>query len=559
MVVDQQVILEFLETSYHFRKFDAGTIQSIARNLTAKNLSPGQILYRQGMKSGALYLILSGHIKLSVTHGKNRVEVSTISAGGVVGLEASTKNQVRLTNAAAIQGATLLCLEKGVFIDLCRTTPTLSPSFTILLDSLQLSIKKDLRWIKPGETVMYLARRHPVYLLLRLVPPLLLIIPLILLLRYTLSLQVQNFFPWLIFGVCVVTIIAWMTWYFLDWLNDTAIITNQRVVFQESILLLYDSRVESPLNQILSISIETSQLGRLCSYGDIIVRTYTSRVTLPSVAHPWQVADFLEWSRTSFQSRQSQLPLNEMEEELKKRLGLKTVYDHADDPAELEVVEKYYGTFSERINHLFHLRYEKGGSIVYRKHWFILLKQIILPSVLLLLINLIFLGQIFGLATFLSFQAILALTIPGNIILAAWWLYEYLDWTNDLYIVSRDQIIDVNKKPLGREERKEAPIKNILSIDFERLGFIGLLFNFGTVYIRVGDSDLTFDYVSNPSEVQRELFYRLAEQINWSKWDNLQDDQQSMADWIETYHRIVEGKDYQSERESDKSGRSRIG
>jgi hypothetical protein len=77
-------------------------------------------------------------------------------------------------------------------------------------------------------------------------------------------------------------------------------------------------------------------------------------------------------------------------------------------------------------------------------------------------------------------------------------------------MVTDEQILDVYRKPLAREERRVAPLRSIQSIEFERLGIIGLLLNFGTVYIRVGDTQLTFDQVFNPSEVQRELFNRIA-------------------------------------------------
>ena len=56
-----------------------------------------------------------------------------------------------------------------------------------------------------------------------------------------------------------------------------------------------------------------------------------------------------------------------------------------------------------------------------------------------------------------------------------------MDWHNDIYLITPDQVVDVNKKPLGHEERQAAPLKNILGIEYKRLGIIGLLLNFGTV------------------------------------------------------------------------------
>ena len=69
-----------------------------------------------------------------------------------------------------------------------------------------------------------------------------------------------------------------------------------------------------------------------------------------------------------------------------------------------------------------------------------------------------------------------------------WWLYNYLDWHNDIYLITNEQVVDVNRKPLGKEERRAALIRNILSVEYKRMGVIGLLLNFGTVFIRVGEA-----------------------------------------------------------------------
>jgi hypothetical protein len=146
--------------------------------------------------------------------------------------------------------------------------------------------------------------------------------------------------------------------------------------------------------------------------------------------------------------------------------------------------------------------------------------------------------SIFNLFTILSFAAMTGLTVMVGMIVGLWWLYQYLDWHNDVYLITQEQIVDVNKKPLGKEERRAAPIKNILSIEYHRLGIIGLILNFGTIYIRVGDQELTFDDVFNPSEVQRELFNRMAARQYAEKQAAQQQERQRMTEWIAAYHRV---------------------
>jgi hypothetical protein len=195
---------------------------------------------------------------------------------------------------------------------------------------------------------------------------------------------------------------------------------------------------------------------------------------------------------------------------------------------------------------MFRLRYEKGNVIVYRTHWFILLKKTWLPGLILLGLGAALILRILNYYTFPSLSASIGLSVVLGLTIGLWWLYNYVDWRNDHYVITSDQLVDVNKKPLGREERRAAPLKNVLSIEFERLGLIGLLLNFGTVYIRVGEATLTFDFVYNPAEVQRELFNRLAARDYKEKQEERLSADKNIADWIEAYHRVVE-KDKQNQ------------
>jgi hypothetical protein len=196
----------------------------------------------------------------------------------------------------------------------------------------------------------------------------------------------------------------------------------------------------------------------------------------------------------------------------------------------------------EFLSTMFHLRYEVNGTIIYRTHWFILLAKIFFPSLLLVSLVALFILNATNRFPVISAATTCSLGLLFGLITFGWWLYQYMDWHNDLYIISQDQVIDVNKKPLGHEERQAAPLNNILSIEYKRLGIIGLLLNFGTVFIRVGDRSLTFDNVFNPSEVQRVLFHSLARKKFAEKQASLADERKRLADWFATYDELRQDK-----------------
>jgi hypothetical protein len=125
------------------------------------------------------------------------------------------------------------------------------------------------------------------------------------------------------------------------------------------------------------------------------------------------------------------------------------------------------------------------------------------------------------------------------IIDAGWWLYVYEDWRNDIYRVTAEQIIDIEKKPFSTEQKKAAPLESILSIEYERLGFLGVLLNFGTVKINVGGTKFDFSYVYNPSRVQQEIFRRIEERKVKKKLVESESERERLSDWIVAYHRSL--------------------
>ena len=78
-----------------------------------------------------------------------------------------------------------------------------------------------------------------------------------------------------------------------------------------------------------------------------------------------------------------------------------------------------------------------------------------------------------------------------------------------------------------------------MSIEYERKGFWGFLFNFGTVYITVGNTRLTFDFVYNPSEVQQDIFYRMGERLEQLRQYEIDSERERISEWIASYHRRV--------------------
>jgi hypothetical protein len=187
------------------------------------------------------------------------------------------------------------------------------------------------------------------------------------------------------------------------------------------------------------------------------------------------------------------------------------------------------------------LRFEKDGAITYRKHWFVLIHYMWLPVLLMLIAIVAAVLRLGGMLTFIPITTAMVLILLFMFAIFLWMLYVYVDWRNDIFMVTLDQIIDLDRKPLGKIRRRSAPLENVLSIEYERLGLWGYLFNFGTVYIVVGTMRLSFDFVYNPSEVQEAIFYRMGERLEKVRQFEIDAERERVSEWIASYHRKTSG------------------
>jgi hypothetical protein len=117
-----------------------------------------------------------------------------------------------------------------------------------------------------------------------------------------------------------------------------------------------------------------------------------------------------------------------------------------------------------------------------------------------------------------------------------WAIWQYVDWKNDIFMVTPDEIIDIDKKPLGTEERRAAQLDNILSTEYKRIGLVGNIFNFGTVYIAVGGSKLEFQDVMDPAGVQADINRRRMARLAKKSEETANVERERMATWIAAYH-----------------------
>jgi CRP-like cAMP-binding protein len=554
----------FLRKVHLFHDLKDEQLLQVGEKFSEVSFDAGQMILEQGVLADSFYLLYSGKVRVYRRRDGREEELATLVSGDYFGeMEIFGKRGPRSASISTLEASTVLRISSKDFSEILKTYPEIKPNIEIAIASRKLARKLRFKWLRKDEVVYFLARKHSFFLIqMLIVPALSLLFPLILfvwgfLANSTVAMSVSV--------IALVAILGWIVWNIIDWGNDYYIVTNQRVVWLEKVVGLYDSRNEAPLTQILSVGVETDLVGRSLNYGNVLVRTFVGAIPFRHVLHPHQAAHMVEeyWHRT--QQLSEQADKEAFKDALRQRLGLLKPTDGKEAAPKEEqktVLPRLYrpNIFKLFFANLFKMRLEEGPVITYRKHWFVLIQQVFWPSIILFGLLGLTVARIYALASNPDLGVIqtmadgsrgvdtITVSLPLLMIpVLLWWIYQYIDWTNDIFRVTNDQILDIDRKPFGTEERRAAPLDNILGTRYERIGFLGYLLNFGTVYIDVGSAKFAFEDVLDPAGVQSDLDSRRLMRISSKKDAERTSERDRMADWMAAYHQNVDAIRHEQE------------
>ena len=547
MLVTRTEVFNLLRRIHLFKPLGDSALLQLVKKFEVVSYEEGQIIFEANALATSFFIIYNGVISVELETNEGVETLSLLQPDDYFGEDVLDTESYRHSIARACKSSVVLKISSDDLIEVIEDYSDLASTFKVIQTSYQNLLKIPAPWCKAEESIYYFNRAHPLFLMKSLIFPILVIIfSLILGIFLFFQTAVDSTIIYVLGGSGLLIGMGWAVWNIVDWLNSYCIITDQRAILIEKVVMLYESRQETPLGAVLSITEQTNLAGRSLSYGNIDIRTYTGVLHFKHLAFPEQVIALFEehWERAK--KRFSEEDRNEMEKLLRERFSQNDEDKLEEIDKKLDLSEKSRQKNNRILSFLaniFSLRTETDDIITYHTHWFILLKMIILPTLILLILTIIIIIFFNGSLSFLPINFFFPTVFVIDLISIVWWLYRFVDWRNDYYLITKDQIVDVYRKPLGLEDRQAAPIKNIQSIEFKRLGIIGIFLNFGTVFIRVGDKQFMFDHVFNPAEIQRELFERYMSLIKSEKSAQTDRDRQRMADWIDAYHHIIKEKD----------------
>jgi len=534
-----QTILTLLREVALFSGLSIEELEGLSEAFVRVELPKGETLYGAREATDGLFVIDFGQLELLDEDG---AQLDVLKHAEVIGTEALNYLPIRQKTAVALTDVQVYFLPNKQIRALYAGVPAFKETASVLINSVRLSSNIPIAWLEPGEKIHLMARKHPVFLLFRSIPPILAFGALWLLMVFLSS---EHAF-WSLAGLVAgfLFCLLWLIWNINNWANDFYLITSRRMVWVEHVTGFYDSRQEAPLSTLISVGIKTTQLGVFLGYSDVLVRTYIGDIRFERVAHARTIGKLIETNWARGKRTDLELDAREIRKALRQKFGKEaediTTKDLQAELGTVQSAPREVNFFEWLFSDFVRIRHEVGGTITYRKHWLILLQKIILPLFVMALSiifvvaiithNLIQVDYTIGLVAgyFLVFVAAGAL------------VYQYVDWRNDLFQLTANQVIDLDRKPFGRESRRSAPLENILSIEYERRGLIPMLFNYGTVYITIGNSQLTFNDVYQPSVVQQDIFTRMGQHAQERDERNTMQERERVAQWFKVFQEEAE-------------------
>ena len=514
-----------------------GQVAAVTRLLEVKE---GESIELPLDRDFPFYAIATGKVRQTLQSWRKEKPVLALKKNDFFGADVAILGRRRMYTVTAAKPTQLLTIEAAQLALLLHGTPKLKENLRAALATYHLIHSKRFDWLTEDENVLLITHKHPAHLAVALIGPVALgwgaVIFFLLDLLIT-SAAFQLVVNWLGIGVLVAAAL-WAVWAYIDHTNDFYMVSEERVVWIESMVGLYDSRNEAPLSAIKNEEVKTSFFGRMLGFGTVINHAFMGEVRFENIPEPGKVRDLIESVRKATAGKTVAADRQTMVNLVKRRINPPPPLPPALPPAP---PAKKRLPLSQRLGNAFSTYIVEGDSITYRKHIFILLARIALPS--LLMVALLALStwltilQVTGRISFLSPLAIWLASSLLFVILAVWWGYQYVDWSNDIYRVTSDKIIDSEKKPLGDEVTNSAPLENILSMSLERKGLVRVVLNYGDVLINTGtDTKFTFLNINDPARAQRDIYAKKYALEQKRRAAEIHKRGEEIVDWLAAYH-----------------------
>jgi hypothetical protein len=526
-----------------FSQLEPESLALLADQFEEKTLPAGRDIFCAGETAKFFYLLTEGAVSLWRPRGNGEKQAGLLGPGDAFGEDFLGRAGIQSVTAYAESECRVLRARVGSLRESLARHPGAQAALQALVRANHLIGRVEFPWLEPDERVFFATRKAQALLAPDLALPVLLLIASAAGAAY-LSAHASAGWMYLLPGAGLILAVVLGLWQALDWSNDFFLITNRRVVAMRRVPLIYDDRQEAPLGMVQSVSVSRSVTQRAFGFGDVTIRTFTRPIVFDSIPDPDTAARLLDSVCKQNRGREQESDRGEIQRMLAERIDRRGHPNGSAPSSEPLPADPSApaGPEGAKTPGRFETRFEQAGTITYRKHAFFLVRNAFLPVLLVMGGALLAAGLVSGL---FPVSPLAGLTVGLGVALAgaAWAAYEYIDWANDLYQLTAEQILAVHRRPLGDEERRAAALENILSLEYDRPSPLARLLDFGTVKATVGQVSFTFDEVRDPVHVQEDIFRRMEARRRRREEQARRERREEIAEWIGAYHTMTRGAD----------------
>ncbi|MBI3958483.1 MAG: cyclic nucleotide-binding domain-containing protein [Chloroflexi bacterium] len=560
----QEKCLETIKKIAVFEKLDEPQKRNLAGYCTFQHIPQHHLIMQQGDIGDSMWVLLEGS-RAVLSALDNSGPLPPVPVDGLVYFGEPALIATRSVNSTIESEPSSLWLrfhwrDFQAYVDEEKDASIPDKLNIRLPDELTVAgTAEQYSWLAPGEQMISLTRRHWLSLLQKLQ---LSLIGWAITLVVIVALNLADHSVWWGIWLAGLPSSLAMAWGVLDHLNDYFIVTNQRVIQQEKVILTSEMRREALLEQVQNVDVSTSFWGKFFGYGLVSVFTAgaTGSIDFDFVPKPAGLQASIFRLMTERKARYRAEGRLEIQNALEKRLGLAVDLPSrvltggprrtsTDDPT-----LSWWRRFRQYLSVDNQIEWSTTERIVWHKHWFVLARQVV-PLVIIALGLLVLMAgggfvfdfyqraDLFVAQTILSLELILGFVVLVLLVVIAW---ITADWWNDTYELTNDRIIDIEKLPLFlAEERKEAQLREIQDIRLEISSPLEMILNYGNVVVQTAASQgaFTFDHVPNPRAVKEEINRRVVEWRRAEERARARAQMQDLPDWFEMYRRLEAGRE----------------
>lgn len=530
-----------------FRALPPDLFTRVLNEFQQRRYNPGEFVFRQGEATRGLHILVQGRAQFQQlgVDGLLRT-VGEVRGGQYVNGEALFQAGVETASLQVVEPVTALLLTRETFATLLSHYPELKASLGLgNVESHIHQVRFKLQ--REDEEVLLKTRRHWLAYA-RWLP-----VPALLLGAF---LGLAALIPPLagLFSVLGVLFSGVLTVYlYVEWANDTIIITDQRVIHITRTLLTFSEVVnEVNINSIQEVNAGipgNDPLALLLGYGrvEIITAGSAGNLRLGFMPAPESIQKLVLETLRHRQAERSANEMQTMRAEVERWLRGgpppgKGPALAADAPG--RGVDLNEGTAGMSWSPLRTRFSTKEGGIVYRKHWLVWLRAVTLPILFMLaaiatLVLPLVLASLQPVAPFMLGAGMIVLIIS-----VGWFAFRDWDWRNDYLVLQDDVVLFIHQRPLWlQSDRDQVLLRQVDNVIAESSGLLRRIFSFGDLRLSLigADAHKTFRNVPRPLELQAEITRRQSLLKRRETEKREREQRQVVGEYLALYHEMTGG------------------